>query len=459
MRRRRIAVIAIAVLAAAALLVRFVVLEQWIDARLARLQQKTGVRATYESLHLSLRSLTLRGVALYWDEEPTPSAKTEAVVIDFRDNEARWADLRVDRKGVRAALRGKIGLDRKTFDISGSLPPVPCDTLLGAMPRRVRDRLGGVKLTGNIGVDLRFRLDAARVERNRFDADLDNGCAIADYGRLPAPDSFRRPFVYRAYDRDKRPFERTAGPGREDWADFDDISRFMREAVMEAEDPLFRKHDGILLSRIVTAARVNLKHGAFRYGASTITMQTAKNLFLSREKTFERKLLELFFVWYLESNFTKDEILTLYLNLAEMGPSVYGVKAASRYYFGVRPKDLSLRQAAFLAKLLPRPTARSRARDLKRVPPEDARRIRALLKEMLDAKRITRAEHDDALKKKISFKNAGKAPGAAEAPEGDAPAVHVRRASRPRLQKLPPPLSKLVSSRRDRGGDLGRLEE
>lgn len=485
-RKRWILLSTFLLLITAAVLFRFVVLEKLVASKLERWHQKTGVRVTYERLDVSFNQLVLEQVSAVLDTESAAFAKSDAVTVDLFSGIVQVTEVRLHRNKLIAAGRGSLHLFQNSLDAALSMPPVSCDDFLNAFPLNVREKFGGVKLEGKIALDMQFRLDEQNPKRNLLDGVLANGCAVKDFGSLPKPDSFRKSFRHRVYDKDKKPFEMVTGPGSENWVGYDDISRYVIAAVIEAEDPLFLKHDGVLLARIKTAARVDMSRGVFRYGASTITMQTAKNLFLTREKTIQRKLREIFFVWYLESNFTKDEILTLYLNLAELGPSIYGIKAAAAYYFGCAPKDLNLRQAAFLAKLLPQPVARSIAREKGEVSKDNARRIRSLLSDMLKAKRITQEEYDEALSEKISFKtasdlaeeavnvdteadteihtdvvDAGVASGASAAltpaPIVKIPPAQVRRAARPRLQEEPPPLSEILSDRRTHGSDLKAL--
>ena len=125
--------------------------------------------------------------------------------------------------------------------------------------------------------------------------------------------------------------------------------------MLTTEDGGFFRHHGFNTCAIRTALIANIKAGRFVRGASTITMQLAKNLFLSREKTLSRKLEELILTDYLEQTFTKDEMMELYLNVIEFGPDVYGVTAAADHYFGRTPAELNLAECLFLASLLPQP--------------------------------------------------------------------------------------------------------
>ncbi len=129
----------------------------------------------------------------------------------------------------------------------------------------------------------------------------------------------------------------------------------MQVAVLTTEDGAFFHHHGFNTWAIRASLVANLKAGRFVRGASTITMQLAKNLFLSRQKTLARKLEELILADYLERTFHKDEMMELYLNVIEFGPDLYGVRAAAQHYFGRRPAELNLAECLFLSSLLPRP--------------------------------------------------------------------------------------------------------
>jgi membrane peptidoglycan carboxypeptidase len=129
----------------------------------------------------------------------------------------------------------------------------------------------------------------------------------------------------------------------------------MQVAVLTTEDGAFFHHRGFNHGAIKNSLIANLKARRFVRGASTISMQTAKNLFLTRDKTLGRKLEELILTDYLEQNFTKAEILEVYLNIIEFGPNVYGIVDAAEHYFGRKPEELNLAECLFLASVLPRP--------------------------------------------------------------------------------------------------------
>lgn len=171
-----------------------------------------------------------------------------------------------------------------------------------------------------------------------------------------------------------------------------DLPPALPEAVLATEDRRFFDHGGIDLIGVTRAALKNLSAGRIVQGGSTITQQVAKNLFLSHERTLKRKIQELMLALWLEHTFTKDQILTLYLNRVYLGAGVYGVDAAAQTYFNRPAKDLSLYQSALIAGLLKAPSRYNPRRDQKRA---DAR-TRVVLNNMVAAGYITQTQADAA---------------------------------------------------------------
>lgn len=147
----------------------------------------------------------------------------------------------------------------------------------------------------------------------------------------------------------------TIGPKNRNWISSGSIPSEMKWAVILAEDSNFYKHEGVDVKAIKNAIRHDLEKKQLARGASTITQQTAKNLYLSREKTVTRKLKELYLALRMEQELTKGRIVELYLNVVELGPMVYGIGHGSRYYFGKPASAMTPRECAFLAAMLPGP--------------------------------------------------------------------------------------------------------
>lgn len=138
---------------------------------------------------------------------------------------------------------------------------------------------------------------------------------------------------------------------KEDYVKLRDMPENLQHAILAVEDHRFYNHHGVDFEGIARASLVNLQYGEIQEGASTITQQLVKNLFLSHEQTFGRKAEELLLALDMEASYDKDEILELYLNTIYYGSNFYGIKEASLGYFGKQPRELNLAEAAMLAGL------------------------------------------------------------------------------------------------------------
>ena len=170
------------------------------------------------------------------------------------------------------------------------------------------------------------------------------------------------------------------------------------QAVLATEDRRFHSHFGLDVIGLARATLANLRAGRIVEGGSTITQQVAKNLFLTPERTIKRKAQELMLALWLERKFTKEQILTLYLNRVYLGAGTYGVEAAARRYFGVPARRLSLYQAATLAGLLKAPSRYNPIRDPKRA----AERTRVVLANMVAAGYLAPGDAERAERQRLS---------------------------------------------------------
>lgn len=154
------------------------------------------------------------------------------------------------------------------------------------------------------------------------------------------------------------------------WVPYERISPHLKRAVIAAEDANFTAHDGVDWDAIERAYERNLNSGRIVRGGSTITMQLAKNLFLSGERSYLRKAQELAITYMIEAVMDKRRILEIYLNVAEWGVGTFGCEAGARRHYGTGAASLSAEQAARMAAMLPRP----RFYDRNRAAPGLARR-------------------------------------------------------------------------------------
>ncbi|MGN6086699.1 penicillin-binding protein 1A [Trinickia sp.] len=193
------------------------------------------------------------------------------------------------------------------------------------------------------------------------------------------------------------------GEERRSLVRFQDIPDIMKKAVLAIEDYRFYEHGGVDFIGILRAGTTDLMHGGASQGASTITMQVARNFFLSSEKTYTRKLYEMMLAYKIERALTKDQILELYMNQIYLGERAYGFAAAARVYFGKDLKDITVAQAAMLAGLPKAPSAYNPI-----VNPKRAKiRQEYILKRMLELGYITQPQYDEAVKEPIRTKAAG----------------------------------------------------
>lgn len=147
----------------------------------------------------------------------------------------------------------------------------------------------------------------------------------------------------------------TSQPIRHEWCDYDQISEYLKKAVVAAEDGKFMQHHGFDWEGIQHALERNKDQGQVVAGGSTISQQLAKNLFLFNQRSFLRKGQEAIATWMMERMWSKQRILEVYLNSVEFGDNIYGIEAATQHYFGKSSRSLSREEAIFLAAILPNP--------------------------------------------------------------------------------------------------------
>jgi len=181
-----------------------------------------------------------------------------------------------------------------------------------------------------------------------------------------------------------------------------EVPDLVQKAFVAAEDASFYKHPGIDLMGIIRAFVRNLQEGAVTQGGSTITQQVVKNLLLTPEKNYERKIKEAILAYRIEQNFSKDEILEIYLNQIFFGAGAYGIKSAARTYYRKELSELTLAEGALLAGLPQAPSRYSPTHHL----PRAQRRQRYVLNQMVRAEFITEQEAKEAAQEKLQIYSA-----------------------------------------------------
>lgn len=177
-----------------------------------------------------------------------------------------------------------------------------------------------------------------------------------------------------------------------------DVPDAVRGAFVALEDRRFYSHKGYDIKAMARAAWVNLKSGGTVEGASTITQQLVKNTHLGAERTLSRKLKEIALAMKIEEKYTKNEILSMYLSVIYFGAGAYGIKAASRVYFGCTPDELTLSQAATLAGIVKNPSRYSPKNSV-----EEAEKRRNLVLDVMCREGYIRSDERDAAKREKSW--------------------------------------------------------
>ncbi len=189
------------------------------------------------------------------------------------------------------------------------------------------------------------------------------------------------------------------GSNGKEWVNLNDISDKLIKVTINSEDKRFYEHHGCDILRRGKALSNNIKAGKIVEGASTITQQYAKNLYLNFDKTIQRKINELWYTIQIETHYSKDEILEGYLNTINYGHGIYGIKNASNFYFNKDPKDLTLKESCIIANIPKSPSNYSPINNYDL----SIQRCENTLKNLLENKIITKEEYDNALKEEITI--------------------------------------------------------
>lgn len=205
-----------------------------------------------------------------------------------------------------------------------------------------------------------------------------------------------------------------------DWVSLEEISKRLRGAIISSEDGKFYEHPGYdiveLTSAIEDAIRENFKRPR---GASTITQQLVKNLFFESDRSYARKVQEFVMTLWIEKHVSKDKILETYLNVIEYGPEIYGIKNASMHYFGKKPANLTARESAFLAMLLPSPVRYYQSFRRKELTAFAERIVNSVLFKMRQGGYISESDYLTSLNDRFSWEKVQHVTEEAENPSDD----------------------------------------
>ena len=331
------------------------------------------------------------------------------------EGEALWTPDKRELSGVSAKVRtgktttllsGTLAWPTGSYrvDLVADLQKAHCSDVLAAVPSGLLGELASTELGGEIAAKVTLHVDAEALDATVVDFDIADKCRFLSVPELLDPKRFERPFVHTVFESDGTVFEMETGPGSAAWTPIELISPFMTQAAIAHEDGRFLSHHGFAEPEIAHALARNLQAKAFRFGASTITMQLVKNLFLHRDKLLSRKVQEAFIVWWLEQHWDKRRILEMYLNVIEYGPAIYGIRNAALHYFGILPLDLTPAQSAFLASILPNPKGFHDQYEKGALSSSMKNRIATFLQHMFTRERIDQEALDFGLEELNDFK-------------------------------------------------------
>lgn len=245
----------------------------------------------------------------------------------------------------------------KIYRLKIGIPKMKAQDFIESLPEGLFTHFEGMEAEGNFDYKLNFEYNKSKPNAIVFDSNLNKeGLNIIKYGEADLA-KLNGPFVYRAIIKDVPQRPVYVGNSNPNYAPLSTITPYLRKAVLTTEDPSFFSHKGFINEAFKQSIVKNLKTKEFSRGASTISMQLIKNVFLTREKTLSRKLEEILLVYILENNriVSKERMLEVYFNIIEWGPNVYGIGEAAHFYFEKYPSQLSLNECLFLANIIPSP--------------------------------------------------------------------------------------------------------
>jgi hypothetical protein len=258
--------------------------------------------------------------------------------------------------------------DNPDIDMTLSFPNFSIGNALNTVPKSLHPDLPDLTVTGKLAGKFHFFIDLERPRslKYRFDGNYEPIKVISLGSKIPV-DSLKSPFHQTVHTAKGKKITFLVGEGNPRYVPIHNIPQSMISAVLTAEDGRFFSHKGFSERAIREAFVENLEAGHIVRGASTISMQVAKNVFLTRERTFSRKFEEAFITMALEQNLSKKRIMEIYLNIIEWGNGIYGIGPAARYYFSKSPQELTPIESAFLASIIARPTKNWRPDPLSKI--------------------------------------------------------------------------------------------
>ena len=344
--------------------------------RVPYLDERYNLKASFDSIRLNVQNIEKDGSELHIDGYTS--------IANLKINHPKIASKDVIIKNARFDYRFLLGDDFISIDSSSTMqlnkikvkpyisystekdtiytlkvdiPKMKAQDFIVSLPDGLFTHFQGMEATGNFDYKLDFKFNKNKPNTLVFDSKLNKeDLKITKYGEADL-NKLNGEFVYRAIIQNvlQRPI--LVGNANPNYTPLDQISPYLRKSVLTTEDPSFFQHRGFINEAFKQSILKNIKTKKFSRGASTISMQLIKNVFLTREKTLSRKLEEILLVYILENNrvVSKERMLEVYFNIIEWGPNVYGIGEASHFYFQKSPSALNVDECLYLATIIPKP--------------------------------------------------------------------------------------------------------
>lgn len=338
--------------------------------------ERYNLKSSFDSIRLNIQNVNKSSGELHIDGFTS--------ITNFRINHPKIASKDVVIKNARFDYRFLLGADFISVDSSSTvqfnqikfrpylsydteadtlyklkvtIPKMKAQDFISSLPDGLFSHFIGMQAEGTFDYTLDFKFNKNKPNQLVFDSNLrKENLKITKYGEANLT-KLNGEFVYKAIIKEvlQRPI--LVGSSNPNFTPTDHISPYLKKCVLTTEDPSFFSHRGFINEAFKQSIVKNIKTKKFSRGASTISMQLVKNVFLTREKTVSRKLEEILLVYLLENNHivNKDRMLEVYFNIIEWGPNVYGIGEASRFYFQKSPSELTFKECLFLARIIPSP--------------------------------------------------------------------------------------------------------
>jgi hypothetical protein len=340
------------------------------------IDERFNLKSSFDSIRLNIQNIDKSGSELHIDGF--------ASIANLMINHKKIASKDVVIKNAKFDFRFLLGSDFVSVDSSSTvqfnkvkfhpylsyeteedtiyklkvaIPKMKAQDFIVSLPDGLFTHFKGMEAEGDFEYNLDFMFNKNMPNTLVFDSKLKKeNLQITKYGEANL-NKLNGEFVYRAIIQNvlQRPI--LVGSSNPNYTQLNQISPYLQKCILTSEDPSFFSHRGFINEAFKQSILKNIRTKKFSRGASTISMQLIKNVFLTREKTVSRKLEEILLVYILENNriASKERMLEVYFNIIEWGPNVYGIGEAAQFYFQKKPIDLTLKECLFLATIVPKP--------------------------------------------------------------------------------------------------------